>query len=113
MDNAQLHILRHALGIRDDGRGATYRNHFVTGEDSAAHPHCMELVDSGHMERHASNELTGGDDLFTATESGLQAARPQHPERMTRGQRRYRAYLDADSGLHFGEWLIRGGAARG
>ncbi len=113
MTDAQLHILRHALGIDDAGRGATYRNHFVTGVGSADHPHCIELVDSGHMERHAGNELTGGDDLFTVTESGLQVARPLLPERMTRSQRRYRAYLDADSGLHFGEWLRRGGAARG
>lgn len=105
MDSRQLNILRHSLGIGDDGRGAAYRNHFVTGEGSTDYPHCMALVESGHMKHRAGNQLTGGDDLFVVTDAGRIAARCAAPERMTRSQKRYRAFLDADSGLTFGQWI--------
>ena len=74
MNSEQLLILRHSLGVGDDGKGRSYRNHFVTGEGSTDYPHCMALVDAGLMKRRKGNVLTGGDDLFTVTEAGREAA---------------------------------------
>ena len=105
LDGRQLHILRHALGIGDDGTRAAYRNHFVTGEGGVDHPHCMALVESGHMVRRDGSMLTGGDDLFLVTDAGRAAARPAQAAPLSRSQQRYQRFLDADSGLTFGEWL--------
>lgn len=105
--DARLHILQHSLGLEDHGQGTPYRNHFVTGPGSADHDHCMALVAAGLMTRRPGSALTGVDDLFTVTEAGraLVAEHSPPPPRLTRGQIRYRRYLDADSGLTFGEWL--------
>lgn len=114
ISDRQIQILRHALGIGHDGRGATYRNHFVTGPGSKDFDSCMALVEEGCMVRRDGSPLTGGDDLFIVTDKGRAAARNTEPEkRLTRSQRRYRAYLASDSGLPFGEWLrYEGRAAR-
>lgn len=107
MNAAQLHILQHSLGVDQHGRGEQYRNHFVTGEGSTDHPHCMALVAAGLMTRRPGNELTGGGDLFHVTPAG-KAAVAEHspaPPKLTRSQRRYEAFLKADCGLTFGEWL--------
>ena len=77
MNTEQLAILRHSLGLRDDGRGRAYRNHFVTGEGSTDYPHCMALVDAGLMTRRKGSALSGGDDIFIVTEAGRLAAQPK------------------------------------
>ncbi len=105
INTAQLHILLHSLGLT---RGtAIYRNHFVTGVGSHDHPACMSLVAGGFMRKHKPSLLTGGDDCFTVTEAG-QAYAIKHapkPPKLTRSQQRYQAYLDADCGTTFFEWL--------
>jgi hypothetical protein len=103
--DSQVQILRHSLGLT---RSATaYRNHFVTGHGSDDHPICMALVDAGLMQLHPPSALTGGDDCFTVTEKGRAYAieHAPKPPKLTRSQRRYEAYLDADCGMTFGEWL--------
>lgn len=70
----QLHVLRHSLGVGDDGKGVAYRNHFVTGEGSKDHPDCMALVALGLMTRRDGSPMTGGDDLFTVTDAGKAVA---------------------------------------
>ena len=100
----QVHILRHSLGLT---YGDTiYRNHFVTGEGSDDHPHCMALVEAGLMRRTEPNAATGGMDLFRVTEAG-KAVAVAHSPKLTRGQRRYREWLDVSdvTGLSFGDWL--------
>ena len=99
-----MRILRHALGIGDDGCGASYRNHFVTGPGSKDYASCCALVDQGLMVRRDGSPLTGGDDLFIVTDRGRIAAKGS-PQPLTRAQRRYRAFLDADSSMRFGDWL--------
>ena len=69
-DPDQLRILRHALVIGDCGTKPPCRNHFVTGADSSAHPHCMALVERGLMSRRTGNALSGGDDVFSVTAVG-------------------------------------------
>lgn len=113
MDEAQLQILRHALGTGDRGVKAAYRNYFVTGPGSKDYANCMALVESGHMTRRLGNAITGGGDIFTVTQPGKLAARPAPLKPMTRAQRCYRRWLDSDSGLSFGEFLRRGGHVHG
>lgn len=72
-----LHILQH-------GQGNTYRNRFVTTPRTDDWPLCMVHVEAGRQ--------------YVKEQSPA-------PPRLTRSQRRYRAYLAADSGLSFGEWL--------
>lgn len=104
-------ILCHALGLDRCGRGHSDRNHFVTGEGSTDHSLCMQATEHGLMTRRDGSFLTGGDDLFTVTDAGRVFVRENKPEvpQATRAQRRYQRYLEADSGLSFGDWLKRGG----
>lgn len=78
----QREILRHALGLRPDGSGRSYRHHFVTGPGSDDFDDCVLLVERGLMARRPGNVLTGGDDLFLVTDAGNEAARhqPSQPE---------------------------------
>lgn len=76
MTDAQISILRHALGIGDAGRGREYRNHFVTGPGSDDYPHCEALVAAGLMTRFPPNAMTGGNDCFVVTAAGRAAAQP-------------------------------------
>jgi len=114
LDPKMLHVLRHSLGIGEQGRGAIYRNHFVAGAGSADHETCLHLVSLGYMHHRAnwSSALTGGDDLFVVSDEGKRAARAtaEADPKRTRAQRRYARFLDSDSGLSFGEWLRQGGA---
>lgn len=100
----QLSILRHTLGIGEDGCARSYRNHFVTGEGGSDHALCMALVADGLMTRHSGNALSGGSDVFRATDAGRVAA-VGTPPKLTPGQRRYNEYLRTDSSLTFIEWL--------
>lgn len=100
----ELSILRHALGVGEDGCSPSYRNHFVTGEGGRDHALCMALVAAGLMTRHSGNALTGGSDVFGATSAGRLAAVGTPPS-LTLGQRRYNEYLRTDSNLSFIDWL--------
>jgi hypothetical protein len=100
----QLSILRHSLGVGEDGCSPSYRNHFVTGEGGRDHALCMALVAAGLMTRYSGNALSGGSDVFGATNAGRVAA-VGTPPNLTRAQHRYRAYLRTDSNLSFIDWL--------
>lgn len=102
-----IRILQHSLGVDEFGRGEQYRNHFVTGDGSVDHPTCLLAVAFGLMEMRTGTALTGGDDLFTVTPDGKRcmADNSPVPPKLTRSQRRYQAYLDADCSMSFREWM--------
>lgn len=121
-----LHILQHALGLDDYGRSKhdgrrghsarvpastedCYRNRFVTSEGAGNWALCMAHVYAGRMTQHGPSALFGGERsyCFCVTESGLAYVRANSPKppKVSRSKRRYQAFLDADSGLSFGEWL--------
>jgi hypothetical protein len=102
-----VEILQHSLGLDEYGRGSGYRNHFVTGPGCADFATCRALTDRGLMEDHGTGPLYGGNHCFTVTSAGLAFVREHSPKppKLTRSQRRYRDFLDADCGLSFGEWL--------
>ena len=107
MPNTKLHILQHSLGLDQYGQGKSYRNYFITGPNSTDYKHCLELVAMGLMRQTVGNSITGGDDVFRVTDAGRQfvASNSPTPPKLTSGQKRYQEFLDADSGLKFGEWL--------
>ena len=104
-----LEVLRHALGFDSDGSPrpeAGRRSSFCAGVGTTDHRACERLSAAGLMTPGRSiNE--GSDRYFHATEAGraaVEARRPPAPQ-LTRAQKRYRAWLAADCGLSFGEWL--------
>lgn len=110
-----LRILQHALGRDEYGHGTDYRNHFVAGEGSEDVALCREAVAHGLMREHAPRAISGGDPIFTVTDAGKAyiAERSPKPPKLTRGQRRYQAWLTVSDicGVPFGEWLKSGGGA--
>lgn len=101
---AQLQILQHSLGVDQYGQGQHYRNHFCAGADDE--PHCRDLVALGYMRQHRTTELFPYYNC-TVTEEGKRAMAAESPKPpvLTRSQRRYREFLNADSGLSFMEWI--------
>lgn len=102
---SQLHILQHSLGLDRYGRGTMYRNHFVAGAKDVAS--CDALAELGLMTRSEGSVLTGGCPAFFVTEAGkrVAVAISEKPPKLTRSQRRYQQWLDADGGMSFGQYL--------
>ena len=109
MDN-ELHIMQHAIGVDQYGRGEQYRNHFVTGEDSIDWPICNALVERGLMTVRRKHHLSGGSDCFWLTDAGKQfvADNSPKPPKLSRGKERYQRYLEYGDGFdnfrHFLKW---------
>jgi hypothetical protein len=104
MEARHLEILQHALGLDQYGHGKSYRNHFCAGgEDEAA---CRELVALGYMAQHPTTETYPYFNC-SVTDAGTKAVRAESPAppKLSRSQKNYRAFLDADTGLSFFEWL--------
>lgn len=117
MSSTILSILQHSLGRdeygqtrRRSGESGDFRNHFCTGEGNTDFTLCREAVAQGLMKEHPQSQISGGDHIFTVTEAGKvfitenSPARPPEPK-LSRSKRRYREFLDSDSGLTFREWL--------
>jgi len=109
---ALLEILQHALGMDKYGQREKYsdRNHFCAGGTDV--PDCAELVAIGYMRSWRSQHYPYFNCMVT--EKGIEAARQESPAppKLTRSQRRYRRFMDHDSGLSFGEWLKYYGGSR-
>lgn len=106
----KLGILQHSLGLDQYGDGRKYRNHFVTGPGSTNFDDCTALVEMGLMENRGKSALTGGDHCFTVTPKGIDFVALNSPKRppapkLTRSQKRYRAWLHSDCGLSFAEYI--------
>lgn len=104
LEPRQLEVLQHALGLDQYGQGEAYRNHFCAGSDDE--PICRALVDLGLMAQRPTTEVFPYFNCVV-TEAGKLAVREQSPRppKLTRSQKNYRAFLAADCGLSFFEWL--------
>jgi len=110
MTPQELHILQHSLGLDQHGQGTWYRNHFCTDPECDNFSVCEELVRRGLMRiARGPSELTGGGHVFVVTDEGISAVKRESPAppKLTRAQKRYRAWLAADSSMPFGEWIRR------
>jgi hypothetical protein len=107
-----LAILQHALGRDQFGKprhgGEDYRNHVCVGEGPDL-VMCREAVSQGLMTEHAPRAISGGDPIFTVTAAGKAyiAEHSPAPPKLTRGQERYRKWLDVRDvyDISFGDWL--------
>lgn len=92
MTKAQLHILQHALGVDQHGRGEMYRNHFCAGGDDVVT--CRELIALGYMEQFATTDTLPYLNC-TVTNAGKLAMLRESPtpRPLTRNQQRYHDYL--------------------
>lgn len=108
MSDNQLHILQHALGLDEYGRGSMYRNHYVT--DAEGDPDCETLRKAGLMKGWGAREIFGGGRMYSVTDKGKDAVIELSPPapKLTRSQKRYQRWLNADCGMSFGEWLKLG-----
>jgi hypothetical protein len=104
MTERQLEILQHALGLDEFGQGEMYRNRFCAGGDDEAI--CRELVALGYMQQHPTTEWLPYFNC-SVTDEGKEAVKRESPKppKLTRSQKRYRAFLKADSGLSLREWI--------
>ena len=108
----QLNIMRHALGIDDAGISKNnrdyFRNRFVTDLNTENGKECQQLVAIGMMEDTGPLFLAVGMHLFMVSEQGRKYVdeNAPKPEKLTRGQRRYREFLELDMGLTFKEFLM-------
>jgi hypothetical protein len=103
LDKERIHILRHSLGLDESGHGREYRNYCECLPACSA---IASLVADGLM--YAGYRINQGQDqYFHVTEAGKQEAlRNVEPlPKLTRSQRRYREFLNADPSCSFGEWL--------
>lgn len=99
----QLEIMQHALGLNRYGQGLESRNHFCAGAEDE--PICRELAVLGYMESFARRWLPDYNCIVTPAGKAAVQEQSLAPPKLTRSQHRYRAFLRADTGRSFGEWL--------
>ncbi len=99
----QLHILRHSLGLDQNGHGREYRNYYCTGPDCDGYKELVTLAEIGLVEL---GRIDGNNHFYFLTEAGKTEARKGvvYPK-LTRSQKRYQDFRDADGGMKFKEWL--------
>jgi len=109
MTARQLEILQHSLGVDQYGqtpKGFTpyTRNYFSAGVRDE--PICRELVALGYMTHHGTNDIYSSFNC-SVTEAGKKAMRDESPKppKLSRSKLRYMAWLDADCGMTFKEWI--------
>ena len=103
MNARQLEILQHALGVDQYGQGHMSRNHFCAG--AADEETCRELVAMGYMGTFERSYLPYYSCTVTRAGRVAMLAESPAPPKLTRGQLRYRRFLEADTGRSFIEWL--------
>jgi len=108
----QLEIIQHALGADKYGkRPQDSRNYFCAGV--ADEPDCRALVAMGYMQEMGKREWLPYYNV-SVTGDGINAMLRESPAppKLTRSQKRYQRFLDADSGYSFREWLKYDAAQR-
>lgn len=89
-----LEIMRHALGLQDDGSGSEYRNYYYTQDSD---PVLCAMVEAGLMYR--ANTMEQGMRYFVVTLEGRDLARTVDPKpavskRRELSRSRYEQYLE-------------------
>ena len=111
MTARQLEILQHALGVNQYGetpKGFTpyTRNYFDAG--ASDEPTCRELVAMGYMVQLATTEVYSGFNCKVTPKGTLaMITESPKPPKLSRSKLRYLAWLDADCGMTFKEWITR------
>lgn len=98
-----IELMQHALGINERNR-TPYRNYFLAGEGHTDNEMWEKLVSEGFATSRPAPDFVGGGVLYHVTDKGEELAITSLPE--PKKKTRYEEYLDADSCLSFGEWLL-------
>ncbi len=102
MNGEQLEILRHALGCDEYGLPSWKRNYYHADSDA----NLSALVDAGMMVDHGFQQISKMH-YYTVTDKGTvfvtSNAKPR--PKLSRSKKRYMAWLNADIGISFGEWI--------
>ncbi|EPH1406029.1 hypothetical protein MMK79_004767 [Klebsiella oxytoca] len=98
-----IELMQHALGINERNR-TPYRNYFLAGDGHADNEMWEKLVSDGFATSRPAPDFVGGGVLYHVTDKGEELAITSLPE--PKKKTRYEEYLDADSCLPFGEWLL-------
>ena len=72
MTERQIGLARHALGL--SYKRTSYRNYFVTGDDSTDFPDWEAMVKGGFATRRGPVKVLGGDYCYHLTRAGATAA---------------------------------------
>lgn len=102
LESAHREILLHASGL--NRAEEMTRDYYIC---PAGDPTVEALVASGHLVSCGARAWLCGDTTYRLTERGRAAAlasRPPAPK-LTRSQKRYQAWLRAESGLRFDQWF--------
>jgi hypothetical protein len=99
----QLHILRHSLGLDDNGHGRSYRNYFCTGPECDSYQDCEALKEMGFM---MCGQVMDKNHFYHVTLAGEgEALRDVVRPVLGASQRRYQKFLELDSGMTFKQFL--------
>ncbi|MBA7934061.1 hypothetical protein HV127_22860 [Klebsiella sp. RHBSTW-00215] len=98
-----IELMQHALGINERNR-TPCRNYFLAGDGHADNMKWQALVSDGYATSRPAPGFVGGGIIYSVTDKGEELAISSLPEH--KKKTRYEEYLDADSCLPFGEWLL-------
>jgi len=100
----QLDLMRHALGYNYSPRHD--RNNFCAGIGTEDHGEILKLCEAGLM-RAGRTINEGTSRYYVVTDEGhaMVSARQPPAPKLTRSQKRYREWLQAEVGCSFREWL--------
>ncbi|HBT3806993.1 hypothetical protein HII21_23850 [Klebsiella pneumoniae] len=98
-----IELMQHALGINERNR-TPYRNYFLAGDGHTDSEEWEKLVSDGLATSRPAPDFAGSGKLYHVTNKGEELAIAALPE--PKKKTRYEEYLDADSCLPFGEWLL-------
>lgn len=103
MNPEHLHILQHSLGLDQYAQGSMYRNRYVCDPN----PDTIAMLSMGWLKDCGPQEMMSNMHYYEVTDAGKIAmfAASQKPPKLTAAQRRYKAFLRADCGMTFIEWL--------
>ena len=94
VNEKQLHILQHTLGLNEYGEGRKYRNHFVTSKGCSDYDSIQILIENGLMVKRCW--LFTEQKCFSVTEKGIDFVENNSPKRpkISKSKARYQRYLE-------------------
>ncbi|MBF8435359.1 hypothetical protein I1W58_28135 [Klebsiella pneumoniae] len=98
-----VELMQHALGVNERNR-TPYRNYFLARDGHTDNEEWEKLVSDGFATSRPAPDFVGGGTIYHVTGKGEELAIAALPE--PKKKTRYEEYLDADSCLSFGEWLL-------
>ena len=110
MKETHIDLMEHALGLTPENP-KSYRNYFAAAPNGRDIEEWQCLTDNGYAECHGSRTVSGDLIYFSVSGNGQQIVyercriKDARKPKLTRSQKRYKAYLELDCGETFFEFL--------